>query len=85
MGPAAPLLSPFFLSPEQLPGEDSGNVKGQFVPEESRMEPTTMMSIVKNSTIPVNVDDLGPGLIIATYIHSNGSLYQGVLLQLNRE
>jgi len=72
MGSDEPPLPP---SLDPLPPEDS----------ESPSEDSTTMSVIKNSTIPVNVDDLGPGIIVATFTHNNGTLYQGVLLQLNRE
>lgn len=38
----------------------------------------------KNSVISVTVDDLNEGLIVVSYAHDD-NLYQGVLLQLNRE
>jgi len=48
-------------------------------------EESSVEHLTRNSMIRVNVDDLSPGMIVATYTHSNGNLYQGVLLHINRE
>ncbi|CAG7729795.1 unnamed protein product [Allacma fusca] len=44
----------------------------------------TPKNLMKNSIIAVTIDDLNEGLIVVSFPHE-GNLYQGVLLQLNRE
>ena len=51
---------------------------------EENLNPDDAYRLEKNGLINVTVDDLSEGVIVVSFNHEN-NLYQGVLLQLNRE